>query len=54
MEEQKKARPIIIHHHLIQKFMRYGKDYSNLIALSSDTFTPISVEHRHLWCVNRS
>jgi len=35
MEQQKEARPIIIHHHLIQKFMKYGKDYSNLIALYS-------------------
>ena len=33
--EQKSPKEIVIHVHTFQKFMKYGKDYSNLIALYS-------------------
>ena len=35
MEQKNLVRPIIIHTHLLQKFMRYGKEYANLLALYS-------------------
>ena len=35
MEQLEVENPIIIHTHLLQKFMRHGKDYANLLALYS-------------------
>ena len=35
MELEPIENPIIIHPHLLQKFMKHGKDYANLIALYS-------------------
>ena len=35
MKQQIIENPIIIHTHLLQKFMRQGKDYANLLALYS-------------------
>ena len=35
MKQQEIENPIIIHTHLLQKFMRHGKDYANLLALYS-------------------
>jgi len=35
MELQPIENPIIIHPHLLQKFMKHGKDYANLLALYS-------------------
>jgi hypothetical protein len=35
MEHQEIENPIIIHSHLLQKFMRHGKDFANLLALYS-------------------
>ncbi len=33
MKEQNIVNPIVIHPHLLQKFMKQGKHYSNLLAL---------------------
>lgn len=35
MNEEEIVNPIVIHTHLLQKFMRHGKDYANLLALYS-------------------
>ena len=35
MKQKKVVRPIIIHTHLLQKFMSHEKDYANLLALYS-------------------
>jgi len=35
MKQQTIENPIIIHAHLLQKFMRHGKDFANLLALYS-------------------
>ena len=35
MKQQIIENPIIIHAHLLQKFMRHGKDFANLLALYS-------------------
>jgi hypothetical protein len=35
MELQPIENPIVIHPHLLQKFMKHGKDYANLLALYS-------------------
>jgi len=35
MKEQNISNPIVIHPHLLQKFMKQGKHFSNLLALYS-------------------
>ena len=35
MNDEEIVNPIVIHTHLLQKFMRHGKDYANLLALYS-------------------
>jgi len=35
MEQKNTLNPIVIHPHLLQKFMKHGKDFANLIALYS-------------------
>jgi len=35
MNEEEIVNPIVIHTHLLQRFMRHGKDYANLLALYS-------------------
>ena len=35
MELEPIENQIIIHHHVLQKFLKYGKDYANLLALYS-------------------
>ena len=35
MELQPIENPIVIHPHLLQRFLKYGKDYANLLALYS-------------------
>ena len=35
MEHQEIENPIIIHSHLLQKFIRHDKDFANLLALYS-------------------
>jgi len=35
MEQKNTLNPIVIHPHLLQKFMKQGKDFANLVALYS-------------------
>jgi len=47
MELEPIENQIIIHHHVLQKFLKYGKDYANLLG----NFSLFTFFH-HFWDIS--